>query len=218
MAKCTYFFDKVTNSIVGSHAHAEKAPNGTIVLADSDLSEVWEDIRAGVMWPHILEKVTDQDPDNLDFIVAENMPHGYNEYHPARLTGKVALKRRPYFCLKVVSNLRLKKEKEHEKFRMYEVETEGGITLDMEVSVRTTQNTIEDHEKDKEVKNISGEFLAECTYGTLIPRDGVISMRNGMAQFQWALPDSTMNAPARCYVKDPSGEILISKSLRVKCC
>lgn len=220
MAKCVYFFDKVTGKIIGMNSHAEKDLEhpGKIKEADADITDVWEEIRTGKMWPFILDKVTDRDPDNIDYIYAENIPTGYNNFKPSYFGRSEQLERRPYFCLKVKTNPRLKKEEEHGRRRVYDVDTEGDITLDMEISVRTTQNTIEDHKKDKEVTNISGEFLAECTYGTLVPRDGVISMQNGKVQFQWILPDTTMKEPARCYVKDPKGGVLISKSLRVKCC
>ena len=222
MAKCTYFFDKVTNKILGRHVHQveDNTNPGHLKFADSDIvitDEVWEEIRNGRKWPQYLEAVTDQDPDNLDRVLAEEMPHSNNEYAPSFLRNTTQLERRPYFCLKVKTHPRLKKEEEQDRCRVYEVDTEGGITLDMEVTVKTTQNTIEDHKKDKEVKNISGTFLAECTYGILVPRDGVIHMQDGKSTFQWILPDTTMKEVVRCYVKDPNREILISKSLRVKC-
>jgi len=84
--------------------------------------------------------------------------------------------------------------------------------------VKTTQEDLADHAKDKDIKGVDRDLLIECDYGRLTPRDGMVRMKNGKATFQWHLPDDTSKEPARCYVKDPSGEFLISKSLRVKCC
>ncbi|PIR17592.1 MAG: hypothetical protein COV46_03535 [Deltaproteobacteria bacterium CG11_big_fil_rev_8_21_14_0_20_49_13] len=219
MAKCTYFFDKVTNKIIASHSHAERAEDGSIVPADSDLSDVWEDIRTGTMWSHILEKVTDQDPDNMGFIVAEEMPHGYNEYLPSKLSSTEKLKRRSYFQLAIADGQDVvKKSKEHDTHRFYDVDTTGNVTLRMEVRVKTTQDTIEKHDIDNPVKGVNGDFIVECTAGRIIPRNGKIKMVNSAASFEWYLPDSTSNQVAKCFVKDPNGEILISKSLRVNCC
>ena len=218
MAKCTYFFDKITNGIIGSHAHAEKDADGSIVPADSDISNVWESIRQGIMWPHLLEKVTDQNPENMDYLVAEEMPHGYNEYKPSTLEASDRLERRPYFELTVLStHSSIMKSEERKSHRFYEIDTTDGVTLDMEARVKSTQDNVERHDVDRAIKGIDGEFVAECSAGRLVPRDGKIRMKNGFATFQWQLPDMTAKELARCYVKDPQGEILISKSLRVNC-
>ena len=218
MAKSTYFFDRITNQIIGSHVHAEKDPNGSIIPADSDISNMWESIRQGTMWPHLLEKVTDQNPANMDYVVSEEISRGYNEYKPSKLDSADQLERRPYFCLEIVPHEKLIKSEEKERCCMHEVNTEGGVTLDMQVCVKTTQEDCVDHVKDKNVKSIECEALVECNFGRLIPRDGRVQMKNSKANFQWYLPDDTSKEPARCYVKDPSGEILISKSLQVRCC
>ncbi len=218
MAKCTYFFDKITNQIIGSHSHAERDQDGSIIPADSDIANVWENIRQGTMWPHLLEKVTGQDPANMDYLVTEDMPHGYNEYKPSKLESENRLERRPYFELTIADNhSAVMKSEERKTHRFYEIDTTGGVTLDMEVRVKTTQDTVEKHDVDRAVKGIGGEFLVECSAGRLVPRNGKITMTKSFATFQWHLPDTTAKELARCFVKDPKGEILISKSLRVNC-
>ncbi|MBI4211068.1 MAG: hypothetical protein HY540_00375 [Deltaproteobacteria bacterium] len=218
MAKCTYFFDKITNQIIGSHVHAERDPNGSIVSADSDISTVWESIRQGTMWPHLLEKVTGQNPVNMDYLVAEEIPTGYNEYKPSKLDSTDQLERRPYFCLRIIPQDRLLNHEEQERCSMHEVNTEGGVTLDMQVCVKTTQETCVNHANDEDVQGINCEILVECNFGRLIPRDGRVQMQNSHANFQWYLPDDTSKETARCYVKNSTGEVLISKSLQVRCC
>lgn len=218
MANCTYFFDTITNQIIGSHVHAEKDPDGLIIAADSDISEVWESIRQGTMWPHLLEKVTGQNPANMGYLVADDIPTGYNEYKPSKLPSTNQLERRPYFCLRIVPQERLLSFENQERCCMHEVNTEGGVTLDMQVCVKTTQATCVNHTNDNDIPGINCEVQVECNFGRLIPRDGRVQMQNSYASFQWYLPDDTSIEPARCYVKDPAGEILISKSLQVKCC
>src|SRR3989338_7660633 len=216
MAKCTYFFDKVTNKILGRHVHqVEDDTNpGHLKFADSDLiitGEVWEEIRNGRKWPQYLETTTDQNPDNLDRLLAEDMPHANNEYEPVHLRNTTKLKRRPYFCLKVKTHPKVRKEEEKSRHLHYDIDTDGGVTLDLDVCVKTTQATVENHAEDKDVTGIDGVFVAEVTLGRLIPRDGRVTMANGKVSFQWILPDTTATEPARCYVKDPEGNILISK-------
>jgi hypothetical protein len=220
MAKCAYFYDKITGKIVGVNIHHEKDPDnpGRLKSADCNLGECWEDIRAGRKWPHILDAVTDRNPDNLELVYADDIQGGYNEFKPSLKEGTTRLERRPYFCLEILPNDKLLKSEEKERHCLHEVNTEGGVTLDMRVSVKTTQEDLADHAKDKDIKGVDRDLLIECDYGRLTPRDGMVRMKNGKATFQWHLPDDTSKEPARCYVKDPSGEFLISKSLRVKCC
>ncbi|OGQ23528.1 MAG: hypothetical protein A3I05_08690 [Deltaproteobacteria bacterium RIFCSPLOWO2_02_FULL_44_10] len=220
MAKYIYFYDKVTQHIIGMNSHAEKDPksSGGMKEADADITSVWEDIRTGRMWPFLLEKITDKNPDNFGFIQADETPKAYNEYEPHHLSGSLYLKRRPYLCLKMKPSPKIMKEIEHDDSCFYEVNTDGGVILDMEVCVKHTHQHVEKHAEDKNIKGINGSLLAEVTLGRMNPRDGNIEMKNSKAQFQWILPDITSKEPARCYVKDPQGKILISKSLRVKCC
>lgn len=222
MSKCAYFFDKATGEIIGRHIHHIKDPDqpGRLKYADSQLvitDDVWNEIKKGNKWPQFLESVTNQDPENLEYIFADDMPHNNNEYKPKVIRGSHKLERRPYFCLKVRHNPKVNKDEERERHRFYEIDSEGGVTLDMDVSVKSTQKTVEDHKSDKTLTNLSGTILAECNYGILTPRNGIVNMQNGTASFKWALPDTTMTELARCYVKDPDRKILISKSLRVRC-
>ncbi|GEM_PF-5100185 len=219
MAKCIYFFDKVTQKIVGMHSHAIKDPKHPAGMkeADADITSNWEDIRTGKLWPFLLEKITDKNPDNFGFIQAEEIPRGYNEYEPEMISETVQLKRRPYFCLKIKSHPKLLKSTEHDVCCLYEINTEGDVTLEMEVCVKHMQGSVENHADDKDVTGINGNFIAEVNYGRLLPRDGKIEMKDSKASFQWYLPDSTTHQPVKCFVKDPENKILISKSLRVLC-
>lgn len=220
MPRVAYFFDKVTGKIIGRNVHMVKDTDnpGSIKEADADLSDIWEEIRSGKKWPDILERVTDKNPDNLDLIYADDIPHGYNEYKPSKLASSEQLERRPYFELMIVDGQQaVKKFEEHDKHCSYEIDTTGGVTLEMEAHVRSTQGTVQKHGSDKKIKGIDGVYLVECSLGILNPRDGQVSMKNGVANFQWILPDTTTKEFARCFIRDPDGEILISKSLRVKC-
>ncbi len=220
MAICAYFYDKVTNKIIGRNIHQVKDVDnpGRLKYEDVDLTECWEDIRTGNKWPDILERVTDHDPDNLGLIYADDIPYGYNEYKPSLVEGTTRLERRPYICLKIKQSPNVIKSEERDRYRLHDVDTEGEVTLDMEVQVKTTQSDIEKHDKDKNVNDIDGEFAAECTHGRITPRNGIINVVNGKASFKWHLPDTNSKELARCYVKDSKGEVLISKSLRVNCC
>ena len=219
MARCAYFYDKVTQQIVGMNIHHEPDPDnpGMLKSVDCDLTGCWEDIRTGKQWPQFLAAVTDQNPDNMEIIYGDDIPGGYNEFKPNLLNGATQLERRPYFCLEILPHERLLKSEEQERCCLYEVNTEGGVTLDMQVCVKTTQEACVDHAKDKDVSDVACEILIECNFGRLIPRDGRVQMQNGKANFQWYLPDGTSKEPARCYAKDPTGKILISKSLQARC-
>ena len=218
MARCAYFYDKVTQKIIGMNLHHTKDPESPSRLkpVDCDLSEYWEDIRTGKKWPDILAAVTDQNPDNLEVIYAENIQTGHNEFKPQFFGNTLKLERRPYFSLNVLPNLKILSVEETPRSSLYKVNTEGGVMLDMQVQVKATQEN-QRNLRDATLKNIECELRVECTQGRLIPRDGKLLMKGDQAVFQWYLPDNTSKDPARCYVKDPRGEILISKSLQVYC-
>ncbi len=79
MAKCVYFFDKVTGKIIGMNSHAEKDPDtpGLMRETDANIIPVWEDVKTGKLWPFILDKVTDKKSENLDYIEADVIQSGF---------------------------------------------------------------------------------------------------------------------------------------------
>lgn len=228
--KCIYFYDKVTKKVINRHIHSQRTPDGTgfetVDCDDAFAQSITGQTGPGEAYEYLLQKVTDNDPSNLDYVLEPfiDVPTSQLTINSS-LTTK-AIEPKPYLKLSVISpdatfiesrTFGISSSKDYWKFN-----SDGQKALQLKLEVcKFKDKRCKRNKADKKEKSLNKAVHVVVTHGRLDQKNGRYDLAAGECLIDWVLPDESIHA-AQIYVEDThrnyeQSEHLCSNTINVEC-
>lgn len=228
--KAIHFYDKITNKVILIHTHCKKDKNhpAGFIPVDADnktVQMIVDQIATGKEYEFLLEKLTDQNIENLGFILALKKQHQNSFLQIETIDDQPTLRPKFYLDLSLISTDKaiLIDDDGNRKRQLWSFDADGKTALRFKVECRKPSDNqcLRCPQTSTKLNDKNNQVKVEVTHGRTLPKNGIYNLVNGECEFEWVPPDQSIEE-AKIWVRDLTTDFLnsefrTSNTLKVRC-